>query len=257
MSMVGVRDMSILETPPEERMPVNTYVVDYQDGLIRDAILRELARDGQVFFLYNRVADMDRMYSRLRQLVPEASIAVAHGQMPEKTLEDVMMDFYNGRHDVLLSSTIIENGLDIPNANTLIVYDADHFGLSQLYQLRGRVGRSSRSAYAYFTVRPDRMVSETAEKRLSAIKEFTAFGAGFRIAMRDLEIRGAGNIFGPEQSGQVAAVGYDMYCKMIEEAIREAQGDFSSFRNNALETRVELHVNAFCRSLCARRGAAD
>ncbi len=245
MSMVGVRDMSVLETPPEERLPVNTYVVDYQEGLIRDAILRELARDGQVFFLYNRVADMARMASRLRQLVPEASIATAHGQMPERALEDVMMDFYSGKHDVLLSSTIIENGLDIPNANTLIVYDADHFGLSQLYQLRGRVGRSSRSAYAYFTVRPDRLVSETAEKRLSAIKEFTAFGAGFRIAMRDLEIRGAGNIFGPEQSGQVAAVGYDMYCKMIEEAIREAQGDFSSFRANQLETRVDLHINAF------------
>lgn len=245
MSMVGVRDMSILETPPEERLPVNTYVTDYQEGLIRDAILRELARDGQVFFLYNRVSDMERMASRLRQLVPEARIAVAHGQMPERALEDVMMDFYSGRHDVLLSSTIIENGLDIPNANTLIVYDADHFGLSQLYQLRGRVGRSSRSAYAYFTVRPDRSLSETAEKRLSAIKEFTAFGAGFRIAMRDLEIRGAGNIFGPEQSGQVALVGYDMYCRMIEEAIREARGDFSAFRANQLETRVELHVNAF------------
>ena len=245
MSMVGVRDMSLLETPPEERLPVNTYVVDYQDGLIRDAILRELAREGQVFFLYNRVADIERMASRLRQLVPEARIAVAHGQMPEQALEDVMMDFYLGRHDVLLSSTIIENGLDIPNANTLIVFDADHFGLSQLYQLRGRVGRSSRSAYAYFTIRPDRMVSETAEKRLSAIKEFTAFGAGFRIAMRDLEIRGAGNIFGPEQSGQVAAVGYDMYCRMIEEAIREAQGDFSSYRENQLETRVDLHVSAF------------
>ncbi len=245
MSMVGVRDMSLLETPPEERLPVNTYVVDYQDGLIRDAILRELSRNGQVFFLYNRVSDIERMASRLRQLVPEAQVAVAHGQMKEQALEDVMMDFYAGKYDVLLSSTIIENGLDIPNANTLIVYDADHFGLSQLYQLRGRVGRSSRSAYAYFTIRPDRMMSETAEKRLSAIKEFTAFGAGFRIAMRDLEIRGAGNIFGPEQSGQVAAVGYDMYCKMIEEAIREAQGDFSSYRANQLETRVDLHVNAF------------
>jgi transcription-repair coupling factor (superfamily II helicase) len=245
MSMVGVRDMSLLETPPEERLPVNTYVVDYQDGLIRDAILRELARDGQVYFLYNRVADIERMASRLRQLVPEASVAVAHGQMREQALEDVMMDFYAGKYDVLLSSTIIENGLDIPNANTLIVYDADHFGLSQLYQLRGRVGRSSRSAYAYFTIRPDRSMSETAEKRLNAIKEFTAFGAGFRIAMRDLEIRGAGNIFGPEQSGQVATVGYDMYCKMIEEAIREAQGDFSSYRANQLETRVDLHVNAY------------
>ena len=245
MSMVGVRDMSLLEMPPEERLPVNTYVVDYQEGLVRDAILRELAREGQVFFLYNRVADIQRMASRLHQLVPEASVAVAHGQMREQALEDVMMDFYAGKYDVLLTSTIIENGLDIPNANTLIVYDADHFGLSQLYQLRGRVGRSSRSAYAYFTVRPDRVMSETAEKRLSAIKEFTAFGAGFRIAMRDLEIRGAGNIFGPEQSGQVAAVGYDMYCRLIEEAIREAQGDFSARRESELETRVDLHINAF------------
>src|SRR5690606_14865866 len=154
-----------LEMPPEERLPVNTYVADYQEGLIRDAILRELARDGQVFFLYNRVADIQRMASRISQAVPEAKVATAHGQMPERALEDVMMDFYSGKYDVLLTSTIIENGLDIPNANTLIVYDADHFGLSQLYQLRGRVGRSSRSAYAYFTVRPDRMISETAEKR--------------------------------------------------------------------------------------------
>ncbi|NLM86608.1 MAG: transcription-repair coupling factor [Clostridiales bacterium] len=245
MSMVGVRDMSILETPPEERFPVSTYVVDYRDGLIRDAIMRELAREGQVFFLYNRVADIERMASHLRQLVPEARVAVAHGQMPEAALEDVMHEFYEARHDVLLCSTIIENGLDIQNANTLIVYNADHFGLSQLYQLRGRVGRSSRAAYAFFTVKPDKAISETAEKRLSAIKEFTAFGAGFRIAMRDLEIRGAGNIFGPEQSGQVAVVGYDMYVKMIEEAIKEARGDFSALRQSELETRVDLSVNAF------------
>ncbi len=245
MSMVGVRDMSLLETPPEDRFPVSTFVVDYKDGLIRDAIMRELAREGQVFFLYNRVADIDRMAAHLRQLVPEARIAVAHGQMPENALEDVMHEFYLARHDVLLCSTIIENGLDIQNANTLIVYDADRFGLSQLYQLRGRVGRSTQAAYAFFTVRPDKALSETAEKRLSAIKEFTAFGAGFRIAIRDLEIRGAGNIFGPEQSGQVAVVGYDMYVRMIEEAIKEAQGDFSSLRQSELETRVDLMVNAF------------
>jgi len=245
MSMVGVRDMSLLETPPEDRFPVSTYVVDYRDGLIRDAILREMNREGQVFFLYNRVADMDRMAAHLRQLVPEARIAVAHGQMPENALEDVMHEFYLARHDVLLCSTIIENGLDIQNANTLIVYDADRFGLSQLYQLRGRVGRSNQAAYAFFTVRPDKALSETAEKRLSAIKEFTAFGAGFRIAMRDLEIRGAGNIFGPEQSGQVAVVGYEMYVRMIEEAIKEAQGDFSGLRESELETRVDILVNAF------------
>ena len=245
MSMVGVRDMSLLETPPEERFPVATYVADYQEALVRDAVMRELAREGQVFFLYNRVADIERMASALRRLVPEARLAVAHGQMPEQALEDVMLDFYERRVDLLLCSTIIENGLDIQNANTLIVYDADRFGLSQLYQLRGRVGRANRAAYAFFTVQPDRMLSESAEKRLSAIREFTAFGAGFRIAMRDLEIRGAGNIFGPEQSGQVATVGYDMYVKMIEEAIREAQGDFSSLRDSELETRADLKVNAY------------
>ena len=245
MSMVGVRDMSLLETPPEERFPVATYVVEYQESLIRDAILREISRGGQTFFLYNRVAEIDTMASKLRQLVPEARIAVAHGQMPEQALEDVMIDFYAAKFDVLLCSTIIENGLDIQNANTLIVYDADRFGLSQLYQLRGRVGRGNREAYAFFTVRQDKAISETAEKRLAAIKEFTAFGAGFRIAMRDLEIRGAGNIFGPEQSGQIAAVGYDMYVKMIGEAIKEAQGDFSNLRDSELETRVDLYVNAF------------
>ena len=245
MSMVGVRDLSLLETPPEERYPVQTYVVDYSDGLIRDAILREIGREGQVFFLYNRVADIERMASRLRQLVPEASIAIAHGQMREGALEDVMMDFYAGRYDVLLCTTIIENGIDIPRANTLIVHDADHFGLSQLYQLRGRVGRSNRAAYAYFTVRPDKMLTETADKRLAAIREFTEFGAGFRIALRDLSIRGAGNILGPEQSGQVSAIGYDLYCKLIEEAVREAKGDFSGQRESEMETRVELHVNAY------------
>ncbi len=245
MSMVGVRDMSLLETPPEERYPVQTYVMDYSDGVIRDAIMRELARGGQVFFLYNRVQSIEAFHARLRALVPEARIAIAHGQMKEHSLEDVMMDFYEGKYDVLLCTTIIENGLDVPLANTLIVFDADRFGLAQLYQLRGRVGRSNRVAYAYFTVRPDKMLSETAEKRLSAIREFTEFGAGFRIAMRDLEIRGAGNIFGPEQSGQVSTVGYDMYCKLIEEAVREAQGDQDVARESELETRVDLQADAF------------
>ena len=245
MSMLGVRDMSLLETPPEERFPVQTYVVDYHDAMIRDAIMRELGRGGQVFFLYNRVADIDRFATRLRLIVPEARIAVAHGQMRETALEDIMMDFYAGEYNVLLCTTIIENGIDVPSANTLIVYDADRFGLAQLYQLRGRVGRSNRVAYAYFTVRPDKLLTETAEKRLAAIREFTEFGAGFRIAMRDLEIRGAGNILGPEQSGQVSAVGYDMYCKLIEEAVREAKGDFSHQKERELETRVELAVSAF------------
>ncbi|MGN0777766.1 MAG: transcription-repair coupling factor [Aristaeellaceae bacterium] len=242
MSMVGIRDMSVLETPPEERLPVQTHVVDYSDAVIRDAILRELSRGGQVYFLYNRVQSIEQFYGRLRALVPEARIGVAHGQMKEHGLEDVMMDFYAGSYDVLLCTTIIESGLDVPTANTLIVFDADHFGLSQLYQLRGRVGRSNRQAYAYFTVRPDKMLSETAEQRLQAIREFTEFGAGFRIAMRDLEIRGAGNILGPEQHGHLATVGYDMYCKLIEETLHEVQGCVTP---TELATRVDLHVDAF------------
>ncbi len=242
MSMVGIRDMSVLETPPEDRLPVQTHVVEYSDALVRDAILRELSRGGQVYFLYNRVRSIEQFYQRLRQLVPEARIGVAHGQMRESALEDVMMDFYAGSFDVLLCTTIIESGLDVPTANTLIVYDSERFGLSQLYQLRGRVGRSATQAYAYFTVRQDKVLSETAEQRLSAIREFTEFGAGFRIAMRDLEIRGAGNILGPEQHGHLETVGYEMYCKLIEETLREVQGqkDYS-----ALETRVDLQVDAF------------
>ena len=245
MSMVGVRDMSVLATPPEERYPVQTYVLDYNDAVIRDAIIREMNRQGQVYFLYNQVRNIDQFAARLRALVPEARIGVAHGQMKENTLEDVMLDFYEGGFDVLLCSTIIENGLDVPRANTIIIFDADRFGLSQLYQLRGRVGRSTRVAYAYFTVRPDKMLSETAQKRLNAIREFTAFGSGFRIAMRDLEIRGAGNIFGPEQSGNVAAVGYDMYCRLIEEAVREARGEKGEHVKAEVETRVELKVDAY------------
>ena len=242
MSMTGIRDMSVLETPPEERIPVQTVVTEYSDALIRDAVLREISRGGQVYYLYNRVRSIGSFYERLRALVPEARVGVAHGQMREHQLEDVMMDFYNGNYDVLLCTTIIENGLDVPNANTLIVYDAERFGLSQLYQLRGRVGRSSRQAYAYFTVRPDHMLTETAQQRLTAIREFTEFGAGFRIAMRDLEIRGAGNILGPEQHGHLATVGYDMYCKLMEETLNEVQGRQTV---RELETRVDLRVDAF------------
>ena len=247
MGMIGVRDMSLLETPPEERLPVRTYVIDYQDAVIRDAIRREMNRGGQVYFLYNRVQSIDEFRIRLQSLLPDARIAVAHGQMKEHALEDIMLDFFEGRYDVLLSTTIIENGLDVPNANTLIVFDADRFGLSQLYQLRGRVGRSSRSAYAYFTVRPDKMISEDAQKRLSAIREFTEFGSGFRIAMRDLEIRGAGNIFGPEQSGNVSTVGYDMYVKLINEAVREAQAETTGQAppKPALEPRIDVRADAF------------
>ena len=234
--------MSVLETPPEERMPVKTYVTPYDDALMTEAIRREMARGGQVYFLYNRVRSIEQMFSRLKTLVPEARVGVAHGQMRENALEDVMLDFYAGAFDVLLCTTIIESGLDVPEANTLIVFDADRFGLSQLYQIRGRVGRSNRQAYAYFTVRRDKLLSETAEKRLSAIREFTEFGAGYRIAMRDLEIRGAGDVLGPEQHGHLSAVGYDMYVKLIEQAVGEVQGRQET---PELDTRVELSIDAY------------
>ena len=242
MSMVGIRDMSILETPPEERLPVKTYVMEYSDAVIREAIRREMARGGQVYFLYNRVRSIEQMHDRIKTLVPDARIGIAHGQMRENALEDVMLDFYAGAYDVLLCTTIVESGLDVPDANTLIVFDADRFGLSQLYQIRGRVGRSNRQAYAYFTVRGGRMLSETAEQRLSAIREFTEFGAGYRIAMRDLEIRGAGDVLGPQQSGHLSTVGYDMYVKLIEQAVGEVQGIEIT---PELDTRVELKVDAF------------
>ena len=244
MSMVGIRDMSLLETPPQARYPVQTYVMEYQDSVIRDAILRELGRGGQVFFLYNRVGSIEQCYRQLSKLVPEARIAIAHGQMREHALEDVMLDFSQQKFDVLLCTTIIESGLDIPMANTLIIYDADHFGLGQLYQMRGRVGRSNRLAYAYFTVRPGKVLSETAQKRLDAIREFTEFGSGFRIAMRDLELRGAGNLLGPQQSGHLANIGYDLYCKLLEEAVLEAQGEAPKL-NRDIETRMDVHVNAY------------
>lgn len=244
MSMVGIRDMSLLETPPQARYPVQTYVMEYQDSVIRDAILREIGRGGQVFFLYNRVGSIEQCHRKLQQLVPEARIAIAHGQMKENVLEDVMLDFSQQKYDVLLCTTIIESGLDIPLANTLIIYDADYFGLSQLYQTRGRVGRSNRLAYAYFTVRPGKVLSETAQKRLDAIREFTEFGSGFRIAMRDLELRGAGNLLGPQQSGHLANIGYDLYCKLLEEAVLEAQGQEPE-KNRDVETRMDVHINAY------------
>lgn len=242
MSMVGIRDMSLLQSPPEERYPVQTYVVEYSDGLVRDAILRELSRGGQVYVLHNRVQTIEIMFARLKKLVPEARIAIGHGQMREHALEDVMLDFYDGKFDVLLCTTIIEAGLDVPRANTLIVCDADRFGLAQLYQLRGRVGRSNRLAYAYLTVNPSKVLTEAADKRLAAIREFTEFGSGFRVAMRDLEIRGAGNLLGSEQSGFMATVGYDLYVKMIEDAVRELRGDVSQ---EGIETRVDVKIDAY------------
>ncbi|WP_324716285.1 transcription-repair coupling factor [Carboxydochorda subterranea] len=225
MALSGLRDMSVIETPPEGRYPVRTYVVEFQDDLIRDAITRELARQGQVYFVYNRVQTIDRMAAHVQALVPEARVAVAHGQMDESRLEQVMLDFLNGQYDVLVCTTIIETGMDIGNVNTLIVYDADRMGLAQLYQLRGRVGRSHRVAYAYFTYRKERVLSEDAERRLEAIREFTELGSGFKIALRDLEIRGAGNLLGPEQHGHIASVGFEMYCRLLEEAVREVKGE--------------------------------
>lgn len=242
MSMVGVRDMSVIETPPEDRYPIRTYVVEYDDELIREAIMRELGRQGQVYFVHNRVQDIDRMAVRLTDLVPEARIAVAHGQMEEGELERVMLDFLHGEYDVLLCSTIIETGMDIANVNTLIVYDADRLGLAQLYQLRGRVGRSNRVAYAYFTYRRDKILAEDAEKRLQAIKEFTDLGSGFKIAMRDLEIRGAGNILGPEQHGFIASVGFELYCRLLEDSIKELKGQMVAAPP---EPVVDLNVDAY------------
>lgn len=225
MSLSGIRDMSVIETPPEARYPVQTYVCEYNEAMIREAILKELARGGQVYFVYNIVKTMDLFADSLQELVPEARIAYAHGQMPERQLERTMLDFLDGKFDVLLCSTIIESGLDISNVNTMIIYDADNMGLSQLYQLRGRVGRGARLGYAYLTFRRDKVLSEVADKRLSAIREFTQFGAGFKVAMRDLEIRGAGDVLGAEQSGHMAEVGYELYCKLIDTAIKEVKNE--------------------------------
>lgn len=242
MSLVGLRDMSVIETPPEDRYPVETYVVEYNDGLVRDAIQRELSRGGQVYYVHNRVQSIDQAFRRVHRLVPEARVGVAHGQMAEEQLENVMMEFLEGELDVLVTTTIIESGLDIPNVNTLIVEDADHLGLAQLYQIRGRVGRSNRLAFAYFTYRRDRVLTEAAEKRLQAIREFTELGSGFKIALRDLEIRGAGNILGPEQHGFVVAVGFDLYTQLLEEAVRELRGEK---RVPVTLPAVELAVDAY------------
>jgi len=225
MAMVGVRDMSVIETPPEDRHPVQTYVVEYSPELVQEAIRRELDREGQVFYVHNRVKDLAQAARRIEKLVAGARLAIAHGQLPEEALEQAMLAFVEKRADILLCTSIIESGLDIPNVNTLIVEDADHLGLAQLYQLRGRVGRSNRIAYAYLTYRRSRVMTESAEKRLQTISEFTEFGAGFKIALRDLEIRGAGNLLGAEQHGHMAAVGFDMYTRLLEETIRELKGE--------------------------------
>ena len=225
LSLSGARDMSVIETPPEERMPVQTYVLEYHPDLVRDAILREIQRGGQVFYVHNRVQSIERCLLFLEGLVPEASFRIAHGQMEEDDLEAVMLDFLNRCFNVLVCTTIIENGLDLPNVNTLIVERADTFGLAQLYQLRGRVGRSNRLAYGYFTIPENMMLSEQAEKRLRALQEFTEFGSGFKLALRDLEIRGAGNILGAEQHGHMAALGFELYNQLLGEAVQELKGE--------------------------------
>ena len=242
MSLIGIRDMSVLEEAPQDRMPIQTYVMEYNDEMVREAVSRELARGGQVYYVYNRVTDIADVAGRIQQLVPEANIAFAHGQMKERELENIMYDFINGDIDVLVSTTIIETGLDISNANTMIIQDADRFGLSQLYQLRGRVGRSNRMAYAFLLYRRDKLLKEVAEKRLAAIREFTDLGSGIKIAMRDLEIRGAGNLLGEAQSGHMEAVGYDLYCKMLNEAVRKLKGgeDEEDFT-----TSVDLNIDAY------------
>ncbi len=243
MSLTGARDMSIIETPPADRLPVQSYVVESSDAMIRGAIERELARGGQVYFIYNRVESIDRMREHLVRLVPEARIASAHGQMNEDILEQVMMDFYEGHYDILLATSIIENGIDVANANTIIIYDADRFGLSQLYQMRGRVGRSAKMAFAYFTYRRDKVLSETAEKRLQAMKEFAQLGSGFKIAMRDLEIRGAGSLLGAQQHGHIAGVGFEMYVKLLEEAVARKKGEVPA--PPPVETVIDLPVEAY------------
>ena len=242
MSLIGIRDMSVLEEPPMDRMPIQTYVMEYDEETVREAINRELRRGGQVYYVYNRVTDIADVALRIAKLVPDARVYFAHGQMSERELENVMYSFVNGDIDVLVSTTIIETGLDISNVNTMIIHDSDRYGLSQLYQLRGRIGRSNRTAYAFLMYRKNVMLKETAEKRLAAIREYTDLGSGFKIAMRDLELRGAGNLLGAQQHGHMNAVGYDLYCKMLNEAVKEAKGIHTM---EDFETSVDLNVDAY------------
>lgn len=243
MGLAGIRDMSVLEEPPVDRLPIQTFVMEYNDEMVREAINRELARNGQVYYVYNRVNNIDEITNQIAKLVPDANVVFAHGQMSERKLEQIMYDFINGDIDVLVATTIIETGLDISNVNTIIIHDADKLGLSQLYQLRGRVGRSNRTSYAFLMYKRDRMLKEVAEKRLSAIREFTDLGSGFKIAMRDLEIRGAGNILGAEQHGHMEAVGYDLYCKMLNEAVMVMKGEREDIED--YETSIDLKADAY------------
>lgn len=244
MSMIGIRDISVIEEPPDERFPVQTYVLAYNEAIVVDAITREISRGGQVYYVYNRVQNIHKVASRLARLVPRSRIAIAHGQMSERQLENVMLDYMSRKHDVLVSTTIIETGLDIPNVNTIIILDADKFGLAQLYQLRGRVGRSYRQGYAYLMYDKNKILSEVAEKRLKTIREFTEFGSGFKIAMRDLEIRGAGNLLGGEQHGHMAAIGYDLYVKLLEETMKQLKGDYvEKFEDTTIEINADAYIS--------------
>ncbi len=242
MSLIGIRDMSVLEEPPMDRIPIQTYVMEYDEETVREAINRELNRGGQVYYVYNRVEDIVDMAGKIGKLVPDAQVDFAHGQMNERELEKIMYRFINGEVDVLVTTTIIETGLDISNVNTMIIHDSDRYGLSQLYQLRGRIGRSNRMAYAFLMYRRNSILKETAEKRLAAIREYTELGSGFKIAMRDLEIRGAGNLLGADQHGHMLTVGYDLYCKMLSEAVQEAKGIHTV---ESFETTIDLNMNAY------------
>ena len=241
MAMSGIRDMSVIEEPPQDRHPVQTYVVEFNQAVILQAIARELKRGGQVYYIHNRVETIQSCASKLSQLLPDAKIAFAHGQMPEEQMSDIWRQLVEHEIDILVCTTIIETGVDVPNVNTLIIEDSDRFGLSQLYQLRGRVGRSNRRGYAYFTFKKDKVLTEIATKRLNAMREFTQFGSGFRIALRDLEIRGAGSILGGKQHGHMEAVGYDMYLKLLSEAISEEKGEKPE---KTLECTVDIQIDA-------------
>lgn len=243
MSLTGIRDMSVLEEPPVDRLPIQTFVMEHNDEIIREAINRELGRGGQVYYVYNRVARIAEVAAEVAKMVPDANVVFAHGQMSERELEKIMMAFISGEIDVLVATTIIETGLDISNVNTIIIDHADKMGLSQLYQLRGRVGRSNRTAYAFLMYQRGRMLKEVAEKRLAAIREYTELGSRIKVAMRDLEIRGAGNLLGEAQSGHMEAVGYDLYCKMLNEAVLTLKGEQPE--EEPFETSLELQVDAF------------
>ena len=242
MSMVGVRDLSVMETPPSNRFPIQTYVMEELPSVVKDACLREMQRDGQVFYLHNRIGDIDDVVVRLQELLPTARIASVHGRMSKNQMEDILYRFLNREFDILVTTTIIETGIDMPNVNTMVIENADHYGFSQLYQLRGRIGRSARVAYAYFLYQPNRVLTEVGEKRLEAIRDFTELGSGFKIAMRDLSIRGAGNMLGAQQHGFIDSVGYDLYSQMLSDAIDNRKGKHKVKKSNA---EIELDFEAY------------